>query len=1081
MPKFMAPSYRRSVKVGLLYGLALLIMMFIMTAGRIPTAQAVNIGNGDVGAIVTALRNIPNDGSGNLVLDLTANGTYAVGSSFQDFFGATAFPALYGRVTINGNGATLTRAAGAAPFRFFFLANSTATLTITNLTINGGVAPGQAGGAILNFDGNINLINVNLNNNLATTLGGAVYHQGGTLSLSAVTANNNSVNGNSSTSGGAFGIFSGTVTIGNSNFSNNSASPGTGSVIGGAVYMREGSLTVYKSFFAGNNATSGGAIGIDSATVVVSGSTFNTNNGTGTVTSGGGAIFNLKGTLNVDQSTFTANTAAGGGAIFSAINTILNVANSTFTANVVKGAGADSGGGAISSVAQATIFDSLFTNNTAPGGGKTPDGGFGGAVFSHQDPGTNPTIKPSMVIDGCTFSGNTAPSSTPAGGFGGALYNYGPIAMTINKSSFSTNSAPNGGGVLYNEGGNVTITNDFFGNNSGSSASGGALANAGSPSFGGLNVTMNVVNSTFVNNSAGGGAAIINAASSGNPSSLTVVNSTFSGNSASGIGGGFTISNNKDAASGSVATVTLRNSIISGSIGGNCTSINGASPFATGASNIVTGDPTGCGTGTVVVPNAGLAANADFNGGSVANLALVAGSPAINVGNTTFCPSTDVRGFGRVGQCDIGAFEFGAAGAPPPASYNVTLLPAPVRVAIATPGSGTLLAANGANAPANPPAASSVSLAIGGTNGIPATASGVVGVLTNISCTGGGNFRFWTGTTVPNAVNLNVPGAQSSLNLSTNFTTQLDATGNVNLGLAGTPTTQCGYAVDVIGFLNAPAAGGGGFALLGAPVRLSIATPGSGTLLTASGNLAPDNAPAASSVSIQARGTNGIPADATGIFGVLTNIGCSGGGNLRLWPGTAVPNAVNLNVPGANPQLNLSTGFVAALGANGAVTLGLAGAAGVQCGYAVDVIGYISPTGSKIALLPTSVRVASTLGTGQVPLVSSGANAPVAGGIETLTFKGSGLNGIPSGATGLIGVFTNVGCSAGGNFRFWSSAAVPNAVNLNVPGVNPRLNLSTGFVTSLSSSANGGSVNLGFASSAFNQCGFAVDVIGYLV
>ena len=38
---------------------------------------------------------------------------------------------------------------------------------------------------------------------------------------------------------------------------------------------------------------------------------------------------------------------------------------------------------------------------------------------------------------------------------------------------------------------------------------------------------------------------------------------------------------------------------------------------------------------------------------------LAAGSPAINAGDSTNAPSTDQRGFARVGTPDIGAFEFG--------------------------------------------------------------------------------------------------------------------------------------------------------------------------------------------------------------------------------------------------------------------------------------------------------------------------------------------------------------------------------------------------------------------------------------
>ncbi len=41
---------------------------------------------------------------------------------------------------------------------------------------------------------------------------------------------------------------------------------------------------------------------------------------------------------------------------------------------------------------------------------------------------------------------------------------------------------------------------------------------------------------------------------------------------------------------------------------------------------------------------------------------LLSGSPAIDAGNPATCLTTDQRGLARVGTCDIGAYEFTAAG-----------------------------------------------------------------------------------------------------------------------------------------------------------------------------------------------------------------------------------------------------------------------------------------------------------------------------------------------------------------------------------------------------------------------------------
>jgi hypothetical protein len=82
------------------------------------------------------------------------------------------------------------------------------------------------------------------------------------------------------------------------------------------------------------------------------------------------------------------------------------------------------------------------------------------------------------------------------------------------------------------------------------------------------------------------------------------------------------------------------------------------------------------------------------------------------------------------------------------------------------------------------------------------TAKGILGTLTNVGCTGGGNFRFWAGTTVPNAANLNVPSANSALNLSASFVAPVAADGKFSLGLGSGEAIKCGYVVDITGYIK---------------------------------------------------------------------------------------------------------------------------------------------------------------------------------------------------------------------------------------------------------------------------------------
>jgi hypothetical protein len=59
------------------------------------------------------------------------------------------------------------------------------------------------------------------------------------------------------------------------------------------------------------------------------------------------------------------------------------------------------------------------------------------------------------------------------------------------------------------------------------------------------------------------------------------------------------------------------------------------------------------------------------NGGPTQTLAPQSGSPAIDAG-AAGCPATDQRGAPRVGQCDIGAVEFGAEAPVVPGSLRLT-------------------------------------------------------------------------------------------------------------------------------------------------------------------------------------------------------------------------------------------------------------------------------------------------------------------------------------------------------------------------------------------------------------------------
>jgi CSLREA domain-containing protein len=248
-----------------------------------------------------------------------------------------------------------------------------------------------------------------------------------------------------------------------------------------------------------------------------------------------------------------------------------------------------------------------FTGLTITGGNAGSLGlVVGGGIYN--DGGT-------VTVSNSTFSGNSAGMF----GFGGGIYNEAGGTVTVSTSTFSDNSAGNWGGGIYNSTGTVTVSN-----------------------------------STFSGNSASFGGGIYN-----NFGTVTVSNSTFSGNSASTRGGGIRNFG---------GTLNLNNSIVAGNSASDGREIASADRVVTSGGNNLFGFSGDGGlenvttVGSDIIPSVALAAilNSTLanNGGPTQTLALVAGSPAIDRGNTTL--TTDQRGIARPQGTadDIGAFEF---------------------------------------------------------------------------------------------------------------------------------------------------------------------------------------------------------------------------------------------------------------------------------------------------------------------------------------------------------------------------------------------------------------------------------------
>lgn len=236
---------------------------------------------------------------------------------------------------------------------------------------------------------------------------------------------------------------------------------------------------------------------------------------------------------------------------------------------------------------------------------------------------------PSLVIVNSTVSGN--------GGSGVEISNSGAI---IESSTISGNRGGTGGGVHVRSQGDVAILNSTITGNDSTIA--GKLVQRGGGLYVGASSSAVVTNSTIVGNTAkqGGGVFVV-----GQSAQLTLNRTIVSGNMAP-LG--------RELFDQPNSFVNADNNNLFGFEGD-------AGCFSPGASDTVPAE----------LLNAILNTTLTDNGGLTSTLALVPGSPAIDVVMDGTCPppSKDQRGVDRpqdgdgdsAQACDIGAFELEAA------------------------------------------------------------------------------------------------------------------------------------------------------------------------------------------------------------------------------------------------------------------------------------------------------------------------------------------------------------------------------------------------------------------------------------
>ncbi len=461
---------------------ALLLQVDVSTA-RGQAGQTITVADSDVAGLITAIQTLNASGGGTI--DLASGGTYSVTAASDWWYGPNAFPAISSAITINGNGATVSRASGSPKFRFFFVSSGfstlpAGTLTLKNLTLTGGLAQGGSGGSGITGGGG------------GAGLGGAIYNQG-TLTLSSVTfASNAALGGSSGTgsdnlnasgaggglggngagSGGAYGYSAGG---GGGGFKTDGGSPGyDNGAPGGSFLGNEGGSScdgVGTSSYGGNG---GNALGSDNAggggggfMVAENGGNAYTSSNQPYFIGGGGA---QGGGAGGDGAGLSNGLCGGAGGAFGGGG-----------GGGGEGAGSGGGGG-VGGGGGGGGLDGYGSNGGFGGGGGSGAGtggfGAGGGGFYYSGGGGGGSS---------VFAGGVGVASFPNGanggggaGLGGAIFNH-LGTLTATNSSFTSNSATGMGGggtasgfggAIFNLDGYVTITGGAYSSDSALDSSG---------------------------------------------------------------------------------------------------------------------------------------------------------------------------------------------------------------------------------------------------------------------------------------------------------------------------------------------------------------------------------------------------------------------------------------------------------------------------------------------------------------------------------------------------------------------------------------------------------------------------------
>jgi parallel beta-helix repeat protein/predicted outer membrane repeat protein len=373
--------------------------------------------------------------------------------------------------------------------------------------------------------------------------------------------------------------------------------------LGAGMYNTGSSPTLANLIFSGNAASSGGGMmNWEASNPTLTNITFSHN----AATSNGGGMYNYLSSPQLTAVVFEVNTAASeGGGMFNFSSSSPTLTDTTFYSNTA----AEGGGMHNYSSSSPHLTDVTFNDNTASSRG--------GGMYNY--------LNSSPTLTRATFSANSATNE------GGGMYNFTDSSPIIMDVIFSGNSASYGGGMFNQQYGNPTLTNCTFSDNT--AGFGGGIYNK-------YQSSPTLKNCVFSSNTANQGGGLHNY----DQSSPHLWNVTLYSNSAGQYGGGIYNDLNSNP--------LLINSILWGNTS-QIYNITGSSPLVT-YSDIQGGY---AGTGNINL-------NPLFADPANDNLRPRAGSPVINAGTNSGCPTSDMDGNPRPfgATCDMGAYETAFSG-----------------------------------------------------------------------------------------------------------------------------------------------------------------------------------------------------------------------------------------------------------------------------------------------------------------------------------------------------------------------------------------------------------------------------------